>query len=808
MATDPNIVDEQQDQKIGFEEFRKEVLADYRLACLSREASIIGRKEVLTGKAKFGIFGDGKEVPQLAMAKAFRNGDFRSGYYRDQTFVFATGMGNVEQFFSQLYADTDLNHDIFSGGRQMNAHFATRSLDDNGQWKNLADQKNSSADSSPTASQMARSVGLALASKIYRENDIPDAGRFSRNGDEVTFCTIGDASTSEGIFWEAVNAAGVMRIPLAISIWDDGYGISVPKEYQTTKGSISEVLEGFRVNEKGEGFEIYTVNAWDYPSLVEAYQKGIAKIRETHTPAIFHIRQVTQPQGHSTSGSHERYKSKERLEWEEDFDCIRKMRQWIEEHELATGEELDALETEARKEAQSSRKTAWQKYLDPIKAEITEGLEMISKVAAESAKSDEINQVHKELSTAMTPIRRDLFAAIRKVFRLTRGEHLDSRTTLVAWAGKLKRHVQEHYSAHLHSQSTLAVNQIAHVPATYSDDSPTLNGYEILNKLFDHVLTNRPDVFAFGEDVGKIGDVNQGFAGMQEKHGEKRVFDTGIREATIIGQGLGMAMRGLRPIAEIQYLDYLIYGLEPVVDDLATLQYRSRGGQKAPMIIRTRGHRLEGIWHTGSPIGMILNSIRGINLCVPRNMVQAAGMYSTLLKSDEPGLIIECLNGYRLKEQLPDNIGEFTVPFGQPEIVREGSQFTLVSYGSTLRIVEEAAEVLAQMGIDCEVVDVQTLIPFDVEHQIVESLKKTSRIAFIDEDVPGGATGFMMQQVLEAQNGYFWLDAQPITITAKDHRSAYASDGDYFCKPNLDDIVETIHAAMHEADPEKYPSLF
>lgn len=808
MAEDTNMVEEQQEKKIGFDEFKKEVLADYRMACVSREASLIGRKEVLTGKAKFGIFGDGKEVPQLAMAKAFRKGDFRSGYYRDQTFVFAAGMGNVENFFSQLYADTDLENDIFSAGRQMNAHFATRSLNENGDWKNLTEQKNSSADTSPTASQMARAVGLALASKIYRNNEIKGAEQFSQNGSEVTFCTIGDASTSEGIFWESVNAAGVMRIPLALCIWDDGYGISVPREYQTTKGSISEVLEGFRVNDKGEGYEIYTINAWDYPALVETYQKGIAKIRETHTPAIFHIKDVTQPQGHSTSGSHERYKSKERLQWEEEFDCIRKMREWIEAHNLADAGELDNIEAEAKKEAQQSKKSAWKKYIDPIKAEIKEGVEYINKVASESVNGEAVAAVAKDLSSAMDPIRRDLFGAIRKVFRLTRGEDLDSRKALIAWTNNLRRAVQEKYSSHLYSESDQAVSQIEHVPANYSDDSPTLNGYEILNKLFDHILTNRSDVFAFGEDVGKIGDVNQGFAGMQEKHGENRVFDTGIREATIIGQGLGMAMRGLRPIAEIQYLDYLIYGLQPVVDDLATLQYRSRGGQKAPMIIRTRGHRLEGIWHTGSPIGMILNSIRGVHLCVPRNMVQAAGMYNTLLQSDEPGLIIECLNGYRLKERLPDNLGEFTVPFGEPEVIREGNDVTLVSYGSTLRIVQEAAEELAGLGVDCEIVDVQTLIPFDVNHQIVESLKKTNRIAFIDEDMPGGATGYMMQQVLEEQNGYFWIDSKPLTISAKEHRSAYASDGDYFSKPNLDDIVESVYALMQESDPDQYPSLF
>ena len=796
------------EEQLGFDDFRQAVLADYRLAVLSREVSYIGRKEVLTGKAKFGIFGDGKEVPQLAMAKAFRKGDFRSGYYRDQTFIFATGMGTVEQFFAQLYADTDLDNDPHSGGRQMNAHFATRSLDADGNWKDLTEQKNTSADTSPTASQMARSVGLALASKVYRQNEgIEGADMFSDGGNEVTFATIGDASTSEGIFWESLNAAGVMRIPLAVSIWDDGYGISVPIKYQTTKGSISDLLEGFRVNERGEGFDIYVGHAWDYPGLVEMYTTGIQRMRETHIPAIFHIKEVTQPQGHSTSGSHERYKSKERLAWEQEWDCLAKMRQWLIDSSLATDDELVDLETEAKQEAKDARKHAWSKYYNPIKDEIKEALALIDSLADTAANGEGVHAAREQLSSAIDPLRRDYFAAVKRVLYVTAGSDSPERQTLAAWIAEQKADMADRFQSHLHSQSAQAVANMEAVPAEYDDDAPLLNGYEILNRYFDLVLERHSNVLAFGEDLGKIGDVNQGFAGLQDKYGEERVFDTGIREATIIGQGLGMAMRGLRPIAEIQYLDYLIYGLQPIVDDLATLQYRTKGGQKAPMIIRTRGHRLEGIWHTGSPIGMILHSIRGVNFCVPRNMVQAAGMYNTLLKSDEPGLVIECLNGYRLKEALPTNLADHTVPLGYPEVIREGSDVTVVGYGSTLRIIEDAAQLLEQVGISCEIVDVQTLIPFDVGHRTLESLQKTNRVVFVDEDVPGGATAFLMQQVLEVQNGYQYLDSKPLTIAARDHRAAYASDGDYFCKPNAEDIFEGIYGLMYEADPEGYPEL-
>ena len=797
-----------QEERMGFEEFRKEVLNDYRMAVFSREASLIGRKEVLTGKAKFGIFGDGKEVPQLAMAKAFRTGDFRSGYYRDQTFVLATGMGTVENLFAQLYADTDLGREPFSGGRQMNNHFATRSLNAEGEWKYLTKMKNTSADTSPTASQMARAVGLALASKKYRENpDIPGAERFSMNGNEVVFCTIGDASTSEGIFWESLNAAGVLEIPLAISIWDDGYGISVPIDYQTTKKSISEVLKGFKRDENG-GLDIYTLDAWDYPTLVETYQKGIQKIRDTHIPAVFHVKGVTQPQGHSTSGSHERYKSKERLEWEKEFDCNRKMRTWIESNKLASAEELDEIENEARKAARDSQKRAWKEMRKPIDSEIKEAMALMQGLASVSSHATKVNEAINDLSQAITPIRRDYFAAVKKALRASIGEQSPEREALAQWLEERQEFADDAYRSKLYSDSKKSLARAEEVPAVFSDHTELKNGYEILNEYFDCMLATHPEVFAFGEDVGKIGDVNQGFAGLQEKYGENRVFDTGIREASIVGQGIGMAMRGLRPIAEIQYLDYLIYGLQPIVDDLATLQYRSRGGQKAPLIIRTRGHRLEGIWHTGSPMGMIINSVKGVHVCVPRNMTQAAGMYNALLQSDEPGIIIECLNGYRLKERKPDNLADYTVVPGHVEIIQEGNDVTLVSYGSTLRVVQDAIKMLEEKNISCELIDIQSLIPFDLDHQIAESVKKTNRVVFIDEDVPGGATAYMMQHVLEKQNAYYWLDSEPISITSAENRAAYASDGDYFCKPNAEQIFERVYDLMSEAMPSEYLPLY
>jgi len=752
--------------RLSFEEFKQVALADYRLAMASREASLIGRREVLTGKAKFGIFGDGKELAQIAAARCMQPGDIRSGYYRDQTMMFATGMSDIEKFFAQLYANPDVEAEPSSAGRAMNGHYGTRWLDENGDWKNLVDAPQSSSDISPTAGQMVRALGLANASKVYRNVPETQEGfeKFTNNGNEVVFCTIGDASTSEGLFWETVNAAGVLQVPLAIFIWDDGYGISVPRKYQTTKNSISEALAGMQWDERKGGLNIYTVKGWDYAGLVQTFQQGIAKIRETHVPAIFHVQELTQPQGHSTSGSHERYKSKDRLEWEKEWDCLVKMREFILENEIATETELIEVEENARNDAREAKQAAWSKFLEPIKE----------------------------------PIRKDVMQAAGKIMHLGMNNS-DAVRGLRNFYENLKADNANKFSSHLYSESAKSALKVPEVQASYLADSPTLNGYEILNKFFDQSFATNPALVAFGEDLGKIGDVNQGFAGLQDKYGEQRIFDVGIREASIIGQGMGMAMRGLHPIAEIQYLDYLLYGLQPLSDDVSTMLYRTRGGQKCPIIVRTRGHRLEGIWHSGSPMGMILNAIRGMYLCVPRNMTQAAGMYNTLLQSDEPGLVIECLNGYRLKEKLPTNLGSFTVPFGVPEIIREGSDVTIVSYGSTLRVIDEAIDnYLAPQGISCEVVDVRTLLPFDLHHIIVESLKKTNRIVFIDEDVPGGASAYMFQQVMEVQGGYKYLDVSPRTISAKAHRPAYATDGDYFSKPNAEDIAEVIGQMMRE----------
>ncbi|NNC94879.1 MAG: transketolase [Chitinophagales bacterium] len=794
-------------ENLTLEEFRKEILNDYKIACESREASLLGRKEVLTGKAKFGIFGDGKELAQIAMAKAFKNGDIRSGYYRDQTFMFAIGQANVKQFFAQLYADTDPDHDPFSSGRQMNAHFSTPFIDENGEWLDLTELKNSSADTSPTASQMTRALGLAVASKAYRQNPDINNGKFSKNGNEVAFATIGDASTSEGIFWEAVNAAAVMQVPLAVSVWDDGYGISVPIDYQTTKKSISKALKGFKLDDDG-GMDMYVVRGWDYGGLVEVYQKAINKIRKTHTPALIHVIEVTQPQGHSTSGSHERYKSKERLQWEKDFDCISKFRSWIIQNKLATADELDTLREETKASVKQAKTDAWNDYLEPIKAEKSRAISLMTAISANSSNKSFIESTVNKLNTNSEPIRKDILKSVKEVLRLTRLEDSAERNALINWMNSYKSESQLKYSSHLYSHSRFSAMKVTEVPAEYDDSTTEVNGFEILNSCFKENLKKHPQILAFGEDLGKIGDVNQGFAGLQEVFGEQRVFDTGIREATIIGQGIGMAMRGLRPIAEIQYLDYLVFGLQPLVDDLATLHYRTRGTQKAPLIVRTRGHRLEGIWHTGSPIAMIINALKGIYVLVPRNMTQAAGFYNTMLQSDDPALIIECLNGYRLKEKLPNNIAEFTVPLGVPETLQEGDDITLVSYGSTLRIADLAIQQLNEVGISVELIDVQTLIPFDVDDTIVESLKKTNRIAFLDEDVPGGATAYMMRQVMEIQNGYHYLDSKPITITAKPHRAAYGSDGDYFSKPNAEDVFEAIYRLMSESDPEKYPEIY
>lgn len=795
-------------EKLSYEDFRKMVLADYRLACESREVSVLGRKEVLTGKAKFGIFGDGKEVPQIAMAKAFRKGDFRAGYYRDQTFMFALGEVTIEQYFAQLYANPDAKEDPHSAGRQMNAHFATPAIDENGNWLKLTERYNSSADGSSTGHQMPRALGLALASKLFRQNKQLHDERFSRNGNEVVFCTIGDASTSEGIFWETLNAAGVMKVPLAISVWDDGYGISVPKELQTTKGSISEILQGFALNENGDGIDIYEVYGWDYPSLCEVYEKGIARVRETHIPAVFHVKELTQPQGHSTSGSHERYKSKERLEWEREYDCIRKMREWLLQNTIASEEELDHIEREAKQRVTDGKNKAWERFLNPVRADIKAVAEILEEMAAESSQSEEITQVIDALLSIRDPLRRDVMHYVRKTLRLTRFEKVPARSRLVDKKKQLEREGIENYRSFLYSRSKYSAMEVEEVKPQYDENSPLVNGFEILNRCFDENLRRYPMMVAFGEDVGKIGDVNQAFAGMQKKYGEVRVFDAGIREATIVGQGIGLAMRGFRPIAEIQYLDYLIYGLQPMADDAATLHYRSHGTQICPVIVRTRGHRLEGIWHTGSPMGMLLHALRGMYILVPRDMTRAAGFYNTLLRSDDPALIIECLNGYRLKERLPSNIADFTVPLGVPEVLVEGDDVTIVTYGSCVRIAMDACSVLKDAGISCELIDVQTLLPFDIHHKIVASIKKTNKVLFLDEDVPGGATAFMLQQVMEEQKAFQWLDSEPKTLTAAANRTAYGSDGDYFCKPSIDDVFDAVYAMMNDYDPQRFPELY
>lgn len=800
-----------------FEDFKNEVLNDYRIACESREASLLGRREVLTGKAKFGIFGDGKEVAQLAMAKYFQPGDFRSGYYRDQTFMFATGNLTLQQWFAGLYAHTDLDAEPTSGGRQMGGHFATRSLNPDGTWKDLTKIKNSSADISPTAGQMPRLLGLAQASKVYRNNKlIPNPNKFSNNGNEVAFGTIGDASTSEGLFWETINAAGVLQVPMVISVWDDGHGISVPKKYQTTKESISEVLKGFQREKGSNGYEIFKTKGWDYAHLCQTYEKAVAIAREEHIPVLIHVEEVTQPQGHSTSGSHERYKSKERLQWEQDFDCIKKMREWIlstefnidgKKYKIASAEELDVIENNAKKTVKDAKTAAWNAYLSDIKLELTQAVQLMENLAAATGNS-EVTIIKNNLTSAIDPIRKDIISAVKKSLRVTRGIENSTREELKKWLEINMRQNYNRYSSTLYNETASSALNVAAVAPTYDDEAKMVDGREILRYNFEKIFTKYPETLVFGEDSGKLGDVNQGLEGMQEKFGELRVSDTGIREATIVGQGIGMAMRGLRPIAEIQYLDYLLYALQIMSDDLATLQYRTKGGQKAPLIVRTRGHRLEGIWHSGSPMGMIIHALRGMHVCVPRNMTQAAGMYNTLLKSDDPALIIEPLNGYRLKEKLPNNLGEFCVPLGIPEILVEGNDITIVSYGSTLRIAQEVVQQLAQVGISAELIDVQTLLPFDIHHKIVESIKKTNRVLFLDEDVQGGASAFMMQQVIEVQGAYQYLDSAPKTLTAKDHRPAYGSDGDYFSKPNAEDIFDAVYEIMHEVDPLKFPSIY
>ncbi len=783
-----------------------EILADYRLACESREASLLGRKEVFMGKAKFGIFGDGKELAQIAMAKVFRKGDHRAGYYRDQTFMLAIGEMTLHHYFAQLYAHTDVEADPASAGRLMNGHFATRMLDEKGGLKNIAELKNSSADISPTAAQMPRLVGLAYASKLFRNNQgLHPYTDLSNQGNEIAFGTIGNASTSEGMFFEAINAAGVLQVPMLISVWDDEYGISVPKEYQTTKGSISKILAGFQRNKDGKGYEIITVRGWNYEELCSAYEKAEKICREEHVPVLVHVVEMTQPQGHSTSGSHERYKSKERLAWETEFDCIRKMREWIINQNISSADELDDVEKAAKATAKRIKDQSWKRFNEGIQRDQQE---LVIHLEQAVAQYSELKNILDVLNKTINPLRYDAIKAAKAALRFLIGKECNVKDRLIEWVKRTAVENEDRYSSHLHSQSEWSALNVSAIAPIYSDNAMLVDGREVLRACFAEALQRDPRVLAFGEDVGRIGDVNQGFAGLQEKFGELRVTDTGIRECTIVGQGIGLALRGLRPIAEVQYLDYLLYAIQILSDDLANLQYRTKGGQKAPLIVRTRGHRLEGVWHAGSPMGMILHSLRGMFVLVPRNMVQAAGFYNTLLKSDDPALIIECLNGYRLKEKLPDNIGEFTVPLGVPEILKEGNDVTIVTYGSMCRVVMEGVAELEEKGISCEVIDVQTLLPFDRHHIIVESLKKTNRIVFADEDVPGGATAFMMQQVLEVQKGYQYLDSKPLTITGKEHRPAYGSDGDYFSKPNPEEIFDQIYALMRETSPERFPEVY
>ncbi|WP_395054327.1 thiamine pyrophosphate-dependent enzyme [Flavobacterium sp.] len=793
--------------EITFEDFKTEVLNDYKIATISRECSLLGRREVLTGKAKFGIFGDGKEIPQLALAKAFKNGDFRSGYYRDQTFMMAIGALSIEQFFAGLYGHTDLNFDPMSAGRQMGGHFATHSLDEKGNWKYLTDQKNSSADISPTAGQMPRLLGLAQASKIFRQvKGLEDKTNFSINGNEIAWGTIGNASTSEGLFFETINAAGVLQVPMVMSVWDDEYGISVHAKHQTTKENISEILKGFQRDEENEGFEIFTVNGWDYPTLVSTYEKAAAIAREEHVPVLIHVVELTQPQGHSTSGSHERYKNAERLAWETQFDCLTQMRNWLIENNLASTDELDEIDNKAKKEVLEGKKTAWQSFTNPTKEERNELVELLNSIAIQSENKVFTEKISADLSSIKEPIRKDILTTARKVLRMIVAE--SSKELLSKWIIDYTNKIQPKFSSHLFSQSNATVFSVAEVNPTYDETAEDVDARLVLRDNFDAIFTKYPESLIFGEDAGNIGDVNQGLEGMQEKYGELRVADVGIREASILGQGIGMAMRGLRPIAEIQYLDYLLYAIQIMSDDLATLQFRTAGRQKAPLIIRTRGHRLEGIWHSGSPMGMIINAIRGIHVLVPRNMTKAAGFYNTLLKTDEPALVIECLNGYRLKEKMPINLGEFTTPIGVVETIKEGKDITLVSYGSTLRLVEQAAKELLEIGIDCEIIDIQSLLPFDVNHDSVKSIAKTNRLLIIDEDVPGGASAYILQQIIEVQNGYKHLDSAPQTLAAKAHRPAYGTDGDYFSKPSVEDIYEKVYAIMSEVNPLKYKSLY
>ncbi len=792
--------------EITFEDFKAEVLNDYKIATISRECSLLGRREVLTGKAKFGIFGDGKEVPQLALAKAFKNGDFRSGYYRDQTFMMAIGAMNIKQFFAGLYGHTDINFDPMSAGRQMGGHFATHSLDENGNWNNLTQQKNSSADISPTAGQMPRLLGLAQASKIYRNVNGINQTNFSENGNEIAWGTIGNASTSEGLFFETINAAGVLQVPMVMSVWDDEYGISVHARHQTTKENISEILKGFQRDENANGYEIMTVKGWDYPTLVATYEKAAAIAREEHVPVLIHVQELTQPQGHSTSGSHERYKNAERLAWETEFDCLTQMRSWLINNNLATAEELDAIDNQVKKDVLEGKKAAWTAFVTPMKDEQKELVGLLNNIATQSENKVFIEKIVNDLASIKEPIRKDILTTARKVLRMVINEN--SQSQLASWITNYTNKIQPKFSSHLFSESNKNVLSAREVAATYDNSAEEVDARLVLRDNFDAIFTKYPESLIFGEDAGNIGDVNQGLEGMQEKYGELRVADVGIREATILGQGIGMAMRGLRPIAEIQYLDYLLYAIQIMSDDLATLQYRTAGRQKAPLIIRTRGHRLEGVWHSGSPMGMIINAIRGIHVLVPRNMTKAAGFYNALLEKDEPALVIECLNGYRLKEKMPTNLGEFKTPIGVVETIKEGKDITLVSYGSTLRLVEQAAKELETVGINCEIIDIQSLLPFDVNHDIVKSIAKTNRLLVIDEDVPGGASAYILQEIIEVQKGYNYLDSAPQTLASKPHRPAYGTDGDYFSKPSVEDIFEKVYAIMSEANPSKYKSLY
>jgi pyruvate/2-oxoglutarate/acetoin dehydrogenase E1 component/TPP-dependent pyruvate/acetoin dehydrogenase alpha subunit len=790
---------------------KNDVLADYKIAVESREISLIGRKEVLTGKAKFGIFGDGKEVPQLAMARAFQHGDFRSGYYRDQTFMMAIGQLTSQQFFAQLYAHPDVEKEPASAGRSMNGHFGTRSLDQSGHWKNLTKQYNSSADISPTGSQMPRLLGLAYASKIYRENKAlskKDAQNFSIKGNEVAFGTIGNASTSEGMFFETINAGGVLQVPMVVSVWDDNYGISVPSRYQTTKESISEILKGFqRDKNKKNGYEIIVVKGWDYPALINAYQKASDIARKEHVPVLIHVTELTQPQGHSTSGSHERYKSAERLKWEADFDCVKKMREWILKEKIATKKELENIEAEAIDLAKLAKNAAWAEYRELMDETKQQAAELLEQLANES-QLDHISSFSKQLSKNKNAFVRDSIKLLKRALLETRSQSLSAQTEIKEFLETQTTINFNRYNSHLYSQSDLRTENIVRTDIRYAENADEVDGRLVLQACFDHWLAKDARVFAIGEDVGKIGDVNQAFAGLQEKFGEIRVTDTGIRECTIIGQGIGAALRGLRPIVEIQYLDYILYATQLLSDDLACLQYRTKGGQKAPLIIRTRGHRLEGIWHSGSPMAHIINAVHGINVLVPRNMTQAAGFYNTMLNSDEPAIIVECLNGYRLKETMPENVGEFTIPLGMPETLHTGSDVTVVSYGSTLRVIEEAMERLKECEISIELIDVQTLLPFDKSHHILESIKKTNRVIFIDEDMPAGTTAYMMNHVIDKQNAWDYLDSKPVCLSAQPNRPAYSTDGDYFSKPNAEDIFEAIYSIMNESNPSKYPKFF